>query len=89
MPRDFVHVTCPACGRTCRAADLNMDDAGNPVENPVTYGVFYKVKHLLGCARGITWTTHDPTRGIIIGIRAQLVRALEYIDSLLEGSGDE
>ena len=88
MPRDVVHVSCPACGRSCAPKDLNIDEAGNVVDEPVAYGVFVNVQHLLGRWKGITWTKHNPSRAIVLGIRAQLVRAIEYVDTLLADDGE-
>jgi hypothetical protein len=77
-------VTCPACGRTCWPRDLNLDDAGNPVSDPVTYGCFVKTKHVPGGGKLLYWTREDMPRHVLAGVRAQLVRALAYVDGLLE-----
>jgi hypothetical protein len=78
-------VTCPVCGRTCLPIKMNLDSAGNLIDDPVTYGLFVKTRHAPGGKSTLYWTTAAAPRNVLLSIRAQLVRAMEYIDELLEG----
>ena len=62
---------------------MNLDDAGNPVSDPVTYGAFVKTKHVPGGKGTLYWTKDPMPRHVLQGVRVQIARALAYVDKLL------
>lgn len=62
---------------------LNLDSAGNEVASPVTYGAFVKTRHAPGGKGTLFWTQAPMPKHVLLGVRAQLARALVYVDKLL------
>lgn len=86
MPAVFV--SCPCCGMSVPPAALNFDEHGNRVAEPKLYDTLVKLR-TAGGYKKIRWTTDRMPGYMLRGLRVQLQRALEYVESQLESLSNQ
>lgn len=80
-------VSCPVCGASRLLKDLNLDSDGNRVAtDPIMYSTVVKVRTAPGGYKTLRWDSYPMPEHVLRGVRAQLLQALAYVDSQLQGN---
>lgn len=83
-------VSCPVCGASRRLGDFNIDARGNELADPAdrkTYMLVLKTLEM-GGGRDCVWTTYDVPAHVLVGVAAQLRRALAQVEDRLSTLGE-